>query len=796
MNNMNNIIIDKHKDYIFIKNFLDKNILDSYLNKEKCYKKNESKVGSMVNPEKKIRKDIFFPASDCGILDTVLFNEKKAMIKNYFNIDHSYRETYKLGIYHGNEQGFYKEHTDTQGNMEHRKLSMVICLSDKDDYEGGIFSFVTLNKNYKFDNGDAIFFRSNLLHKVSPVTYGVRKVLISFIWDEDGETLRKKKNPSVDNVRYLPRINITTTKTPITKTPITKTPITKTPITKINRYESFDTYDDKIISYSLWGDSEIYNYGVVENALTAGELLPEFKIYIYYNDTILPKILNILQQLINVCLIFVNNNDKSALNMFWRFKPCFYSKSIVFVRDADSLINKRDIFVIKDFINSKYDICSCKDAVPHFKYAFVGGAWGCKNGVLNKDKYIYYFNNYPIKQKNIRGIDQDFLIQIFYNNINNIQLYLPKNTNTENFIEKNIKYIIPNDHHICSFNYFTPKTRILLNENNIKLNSKRYYSFGNNNESFRNAFKLITLIPANSGPGNQIIGIKECLVLSKLLNRLCIIPPIREHYLKSNNIYYDFNDIYKLNMDNIVIDTVNNSIINNLSYKNVYTIHGKFLNKKLHHEKNLKSSYTEILLNKRNIKNISDLTELENIEDNILVIKHLFNNVAISNCSVNGCFSCKLNNNFNDIYRDICSKFDFSDTIKNIGNNFIKNNLKNNYIAVHIRLPDIFNNKTIHEFTNGEFDNNKIINIINLLNNKHKKPLFIASNNIKFLKNLNNNFINFNENEKYYSFIDQYICCKCECFYYLNLDNLRWDNKLHNRSTFTSFILDYRLYNK
>ena len=77
MNNMNNIIIDKHKDYIFIKNFLDKNILDSYLNKEKCYKKNESKVGSMVNPEKKIRKDIFFPASDCGILDTVLFNEKK-----------------------------------------------------------------------------------------------------------------------------------------------------------------------------------------------------------------------------------------------------------------------------------------------------------------------------------------------------------------------------------------------------------------------------------------------------------------------------------------------------------------------------------------------------------------------------------------------------------------------------------------------------------------------------------------------------------------------------------------------
>ena len=88
------------------------------------------------------------------------------------------------------------------------------------------------------------------------------------------------------------------------------------------------------------------------------------------------------------------------------------------------------------------------------KYAFAGGGWGCKNGILKK--YSDYFNNYSIDKLNIRGMDQDLLIKIYYENINNIELYIPKLINNH-FYEKQITYIENVGSHIGSFNYYTPK---------------------------------------------------------------------------------------------------------------------------------------------------------------------------------------------------------------------------------------------------------------------------------------------------------------------------------------------------
>ena len=101
-----------------------------------------------------------------------------------------------MGIYTGNERGFYIPHTDTQGGMNHRKLSVVICLSKETDYEGGTFKLIDLDREFKFDKGTAILFDSNLLHGVEPVTAGIRRVLISFMWDRDGAILR-------NDTRYL-----------------------------------------------------------------------------------------------------------------------------------------------------------------------------------------------------------------------------------------------------------------------------------------------------------------------------------------------------------------------------------------------------------------------------------------------------------------------------------------------------------------------------------------------------------------------------------------------------------------
>lgn len=307
--------------------------------------------------------------------------------------------------------------------------------------------------------------------------------------------------------------------------------------------------------------------------------------------------------------------------------------------------------------------------------------------------------------------------------------------------------------------------------------------------------KLITPIPPNSGPGNQIISIKECLIISKLLKKTCIIPPIREHYIKSNIIYYNFNDIFKLKLPDIIIDDNTYRFFNNIDkYTNRYCIHPTFLYNKMLHENIIKNNKSkQILLNNKFIKNTDDLSELKNINDNLIIIKHLFNNVHINNSGINGDFSSTFNKNFKNIYEDICCKWDFSDNIKKIGNEYIKNTLKNKkYIAIHIRLPDILD-KPIEEYTNNDYNSNRIVKLISDLNNSYDTPIFIASNNINYLKKIGIIAEFFKNEHKYNSFIEQYICSMSYNFYYLNLENTRY-NKLHNRSTWTSFVIDYRFF--
>ena len=140
-----------------------------------------------------------------------------------------------------------------------------------------------------------------------------------------------------------------------------------------------------------------------------------------------------------------------------------------------------------------------------------------------------------------------------------------------------------------------------------------------------------------------------------------------------------------------------------------------FLNRKLRHDHIIQSKKnTDILLKTRKIHNKNSLEELKKIEDNFIIIKWLFNNVAISKCTINGCFTCDFNDKFKEIYGDICSRWDFSDNIKSIGDLYIKNTFTDNqkFICIHIRLPDVMR-KTLMQYTDGKFNYKKIIKIIN-----------------------------------------------------------------------------------
>ncbi len=77
--------------------------------------------------------------------------------------------------------GHYGWHIDIgPGSINHRKISCTIQLSDPDEYEGGDFEIWTGGdfRTIERKQGCAILFPSFLMHRVTPVTKGIRRSLV------------------------------------------------------------------------------------------------------------------------------------------------------------------------------------------------------------------------------------------------------------------------------------------------------------------------------------------------------------------------------------------------------------------------------------------------------------------------------------------------------------------------------------------------------------------------------------------------------------------------------------------
>jgi PKHD-type hydroxylase len=88
--------------------------------------------------------------------------------------------------YYGTQEGGYEWHMDCgDGLPSQRKISVTVQLSDPDEYEGGDLEF---NIGQKFvgqrKQGAAIIFPSFFLHRVTPVTKGIRKSFVLWVGGE------------------------------------------------------------------------------------------------------------------------------------------------------------------------------------------------------------------------------------------------------------------------------------------------------------------------------------------------------------------------------------------------------------------------------------------------------------------------------------------------------------------------------------------------------------------------------------------------------------------------------------
>ncbi len=94
---------------------------------------------------------------------------------------HGLTDSIQYTEYDGSEEGHYDWHIDLgDDELSLRKISLVVQMSDPEDYEGGSLELNTGGPIVEptKTKGSVIIFPSYLLHRVTPVTSGLRKSLV------------------------------------------------------------------------------------------------------------------------------------------------------------------------------------------------------------------------------------------------------------------------------------------------------------------------------------------------------------------------------------------------------------------------------------------------------------------------------------------------------------------------------------------------------------------------------------------------------------------------------------------
>lgn len=187
---------------------------------------------------------------------------------------------------------------------------------------------------------------------------------------------------------------------------------------------------NKYIAFSLWGDSPVYNVGAIRNANLATEIYPEWKVIVYYDNTVPSETITRLRQL---GITLVDMTDSGIYGLFWRFlaadiADCAYA----IFRDADSRLSYRERNAVEEWIANGDVLHVMRDhpfhQVPYGAagLSILGGMWGIKGSSVLLQPLIY---NFIRDKENEYGIDQAFLQQIY-------QQFKDSQTVHDDFFEK------------------------------------------------------------------------------------------------------------------------------------------------------------------------------------------------------------------------------------------------------------------------------------------------------------------------------------------------------------------------
>lgn len=144
--------------------------------------------GTTFNGNPDHRKSVVRWVSGQWELQQILLRYVNIANATTFNIDAQQEmNEMQFGEYDASYGGKYDWHHDVDWENEKnydRKLSIVVQLSNPDDYEGGNFEFSEVQSPHDLlweKQGSILIFPSYLVHRVTPVTKGIRYSLVSWV---------------------------------------------------------------------------------------------------------------------------------------------------------------------------------------------------------------------------------------------------------------------------------------------------------------------------------------------------------------------------------------------------------------------------------------------------------------------------------------------------------------------------------------------------------------------------------------------------------------------------------------
>jgi hypothetical protein len=139
----------------------------------------------------------------------------------------------------------------------------------------------------------------------------------------------------------------------------------------------------KVISFCVFGQQEVYLRGVCENLRRIPEIYPGWQAMVFTEADRNFRFLKACRAL--GAEIILKPPVAGAGGMFWRFEPVDDPRyEAVIVRDADSLVSKREQAAVDEWLRSPAVLHVMHDSHHHWDgpWPVLGGMWGAKRGAF------------------------------------------------------------------------------------------------------------------------------------------------------------------------------------------------------------------------------------------------------------------------------------------------------------------------------------------------------------------------------------------------------------------------------